>query len=1130
MQEPISDIACKIMERTKTRIEISHNRVLNTSTYLISGKPDNVAKAKREVCSKLSPRITKIVQVPAFVRAQVVGVRGKTLQKIQTQTGTSITITRASASVTKDPNEDDLFDLIDISIIGDNMGVLSAIAQIEAITNKRTTKRAVQLTDIPREAYALLVGKNGETLNVFQLAHPQIQIRIPSPIAADQTICIAGEREEVNAAAADLRSAAHTLMENSQVVKVSIPKRQHRFIIGENGQTLIDIINATGCSVLVPPPRSPSDQVTVRGPESSLVQTLGLVMTKANSAILETVDPTTVHQYGRPLLYAQRALQYFHDRDRFRRIESEHGVTLRVPSAADAAAASAPEQVQIELQGKDSRSVAAAREALVALFGAFPPYHFNSIEVEPHLHALLSGRDGANAARLQAARSVYALFPGDSISRNILVVYEGFNPDIDRVADAAGRERATRELLRKTLEEFRTTIQNDDSYVTHVAKVPAKLQQSLAKASALDGLLRAAGAADADNRVVVRFGGVLAGQNEPESTRTTRKGDAELDEDEVEVKGLASAVDNVIVELSKRVKADEEYVRLHSFRGEVTVPQQLMPRIIGRGGENIKRIRSERDVAIDIADGTSSGAPGVVKLQGTREDVAAVIVQLEEFVERMADQTSEIVSVPANIHKALIGVGGRYVKRLEDKYAVRVQFPSSKREASDEEQGSAPALNPDQIRIRGGQKGVEGAKSELLELAAYEVEHSHTARFKVPAASLPHIVGKSGTHINEIKDESETKIELGTPNNGEVEVTIVGTRAGVKLAREAIEAVVAEQKSQIDVMLSIPVKHHRFLIGSGGNRVRELVQQAGGNPDAMSGSDACRVQFPRASENTDDVRLKGDRAIVEAVRKSIEELVAERERMTTTTVQIPVSQHAFIIGRGGSQLKQLQDTHSVEIHFRSKSSRVQTDATGDRAEDPSTVRITGLPENCESCKSALLALVRDETRMAVPLALHQRLGGRGGSLWRRVRSEFDVQVDAAHVDKIPARRIDEKGDMDNATEDIVYRDAESSLSELKAEWILRGEKAKLSKAVDLINNEISKAGTTVEAHVRIESRLHRFVIGKQGANIAKIRDTTGCEVNVPKRDSSSQWIVITGGRTGADRAIEMIHEYIEERD
>ncbi|KAJ2660768.1 hypothetical protein IWW48_002751 [Coemansia sp. RSA 1200] len=1142
MQDSVADTARKIMERTKTRIEISHNKVLKTSTYLVTGKPENVARAKREVCAKLSPRVTKVVQIPAAARAQVVGVRGRNLQTIQTQTGTVIALPKTS-SMQNGSDDDDVFALVDVSVTGDSAGVRAAIAKIEEIVDKRTTKRALKLGDIPREAFALLVGKNGETLQVFQQAHPGVQLRIPGPLAlGDAAICVAGERSAVQAAAADLQTAARTLLDKAQTVTVAIPKRQHQFIVGDGGQTLGEIMRASGCHIGVPPPRSASDQVTVRGPESSLVQALGLVMAKANSTVVEAVDPTAIHAYARPLLYVQRALQYFHSRNRFRRIESEHGVVVRAPPASAAAApAATPASVHIEVQGKDARAVAAARDAVVALFAAFPPYHFNSIDVEPHLHPLLAGRDGTNTARLQTARSVCTLFPGDAAAKApaphaVLVVYEGFNPDIDRIADAGAREAATRDLLRKTLEEFRTAIQSDDSHATRVARVPPALQVVLARAPELAKLLEAADARDA----VVRFGAAALAQEQaqaaPESTRTAMPLSAQLDDDAVEVKGLARSVDAVVEALAARVRDHEEQQRLRSFSTEVTVPQSQLARVIGRGGENIRRLRTAHDVTVDVTDGAGVG---VVRIGGTREGVGAAAAELQALVERLADQTADTVAVPAAIHRALIGAGGRYVKKLEDKYTVRIQFPSARRDVSAGADDDAPALGPDEIRIRGGRASVDAAKSELLELAAYEAEHNHTARFSVPADCLPHIVGRAGASINEIKDDSDTRISFGDPRDGTVEATIVGTRGGVRSAREAIEAVVAQHAAQADAVVHVPSRHHRFLIGSQGARVRELVRAAGGDPDATTGALACRVQFPRASENSDEIRLRGDRAVVDSLRQRIEQLVAERERMTTVVVSIPVSQHAFIIGRGGSGLKQLQDDHGVEIHFRSKGPARADSATGDsEASAASAVRITGLPENCEACRTAMLALVRDEARLTVPLAAHQRLGGRTGSLWRQVRSEFDVQVDAARVDKAPARRVGDSaagGDDDTAdgadadADDVVFRDSAARLAGLSAEWVLRGEKSKLAGALDLINAHISTAGATalVEARVRVEQRFHRLVIGKQGANIAHIRDASGCEISVPKRGSSSLWIGVTGDRAGAERAVALIRESIE---
>ncbi|KAJ2058943.1 hypothetical protein GGI17_004727 [Coemansia sp. S146] len=1091
MQEPVGQSVLKIMERSGARIDVSHNAVLATSTYVISGTGDAVARAKREVVAKLSPRVTQVVAVPAEARSSVVGVRGRGLQTIQAKTGAVLAVARDGDAF----DGGDAFATVDVTVSGDSAGVAAAVAMVEAAADRRTTRR-VAFEAVPRDAHALLVGKGGAGLRALQAAHPAVALRIPGPLDAGAAIGVAGERAAVQAACALIRDTSSVLMAASQVLCVAVAKRQHRFVVGDKGSGLRDIALATGCSVAVPPPRAASDQIAVRGPPAELPRAVQMVLERAAALAIDTFDPALAAgpAYGRPLLYAQRALRYFHDRARFRRIESEFGAVLRVATPAAAAAATAASQLVIEITAPAPAAVAGAHAALASLFAAFPPHHFNGIDVEPHQVPLLA----ESVARLQTVRSVYTLL---APAGGVLVVYEGFNPDVDRIPDAAERERKTRELLRLTLEEFRSTLAAAEQPVALVAQVPAAQQAALAVPSGLEALLRAAAASDGASRVVLRLGSAAGGEAPANSRVTPRKDDA-LAPDAVEVRGPADAAARVVAELERRVAHAAATLALRSFRTDVPVPQGLVARVVGRGGETLKKLRAGREVAVDVGDAS-------VRIVGTRADVDAVSAEIAALVERLADETSETISVQAELHRALIGSGGRFVKRLGDKYHVRIQFP---KHGSDDDE----PLRADEVRIRGGRSGVAAAKAELLELAAYEVEHGHTAKFAVPADCLPHVVGRAGSRIGEIKDASDTRIDLGDNSGPAVDVTIVGTRAGVAQARAAIEAVVAEQQAQADEVVAVPAKHHRYLIGAGGARVRELVTLAGGDPDA-TGAGSCRVQFPRSgSADCESVRLKGDRIVVAAVRQRIEELVAERERQVTVSVSIPASQHAFVIGRGGSHLKQLQDTHDVEINFPRRGAQAESAAA-------TAVKISGLPENCDAASAALLALVRDETKISVTLAQHQRLGGRTSALWRRMRSEFGVQVDAAHVDRAPPKSTFDEDSVD----DVVYLTV--ALDGLSAEWILRGEASKLPAAVDAVNVALAETVESVDARLRVDPRSHRHIIGKQGAMIAKIRDATTCDVSVPARGSQSPWVSVTGPRNDVDRAIEMINEAIEER-
>lgn len=79
-----------------------------------------------------------------------------------------------------------------------------------------------------------------------------------------------------------------------------------------------------------------------------------------------------------------------------------------------------------------------------------------------------------------------------------------------------------------------------------------------------------------------------------------------------------------------------------------------------------------------------------------------------------ADETSEVLKVPRQYHSSLIGQNGKYVIRMEDKYGVKITFP---REATELEGKTREMLTPDEVLVKGGKKGVAGAKAELLDVS-----------------------------------------------------------------------------------------------------------------------------------------------------------------------------------------------------------------------------------------------------------------------------------------------------------------------------------------------------------------------------------------------------------------------------
>ena len=72
------------------------------------------------------------------------------------------------------------------------------------------------------------------------------------------------------------------------------------------------------------------------------------------------------------------------------------------------------------------------------------------------------------------------------------------------------------------------------------------------------------------------------------------------------------------------------------------------------------------------------------------------------------------MKIPRQFHASLIGSGGKYVVRLEEKYDVKITFPRGENADTKPREN----LKPDEVHIKGPKRGVAGAKAELLEVCA----------------------------------------------------------------------------------------------------------------------------------------------------------------------------------------------------------------------------------------------------------------------------------------------------------------------------------------------------------------------------------------------------------------------------
>ncbi|KAJ3387886.1 hypothetical protein HDU84_000422 [Entophlyctis sp. JEL0112] len=425
----IPDLAKAIALHSQTTIDVSANR----STFVITGKPESIKVARKELVSAIGVVLTETVHVPASVRPHILGAGGKNLKDLISRTGVQITVPKPKADSASPTASSTAFDDDDdqpVTIKGNYEGVKEARKEIEDIVLKRTQNLSSRLI-IERSFHPFIAGPNNSTVEAIE-EKTGTRIHIPplvtpAPAANSEKkeknlneIVIVGSRESIRFAEAELRALHEKLERDTQTLAFPVKKRQHRFIIGTKGKNLQDILEQTGCSVELPSASDPSDMVTVRGPDNMLSVALQFVLQKSNQVSLEEIDVSSIIPQSLDPAHFLRFV-FTKEQALIKRIESAHSVSIHRLTASGSSASSGDSFV-LEIQGKTKAEAEAAKiELSAALRDMARTLYFGHVEIPRGLHRHVVGKGGQNIARMRAleawgGRLVDVVVHGESAS------------------------------------------------------------------------------------------------------------------------------------------------------------------------------------------------------------------------------------------------------------------------------------------------------------------------------------------------------------------------------------------------------------------------------------------------------------------------------------------------------------------------------------------------------------------------------------------------------------------------------------------------------------------------------------------------------------------------------------------
>ncbi|KAG8907944.1 hypothetical protein FRB99_001452 [Tulasnella sp. 403] len=1095
---------------------------IDSKTSGRDGKPTTLGEVMRTVMHKTGVTVEassqrKTGQTTFIIKAQT---------EYALDTAKRILASRSASPYSAEPQDDENEPTVTITVTGPVVNVQAALDMIRSRVGTRTAQSTQRIKDIPKHVMPFVVAEKYSWEATAYESFPANQFGINVSEETGEVV-IQGDKPAVIPTAESVRSKVDDLIENVTSVTVAIPRNQHRFVIGPSqSEEYMEMFRA----VVV----TSGQSVTIWG-TGNLGEALNAVLAKSNSQHVETVD------LPGPADLAIQIHTYLSHSAYFRDFKLSHpDVTVHVSQVPDITELN---QGWVDFVG-DRKLVKPA----VAEFKDFLQKlqdGLKAVEIDWLVHKILIGKHGKKVTQFQDAHNVLVYFPPESSELSkVLLVYDPLSSKANTpVAEKQKHlQDVAQEILRLAAEaadvKAETITVEKKWHATIVGKQGATLNSIIGEEQTLS--------------IKVGASAKLGPHKEA------------LADDAILIRGPSSEVDRAIAEIRKIVEDAQREEIETSYVTEFDIPREYVARIVGAQGANVIKLRETWNVKIDFQDdedenvvtgkGKRSVAKSHVKIQGRKKNADDARKRILELVDKFADETQEVLRIPRDYHPGLIGPSGKYVNRMEETHGVKINFPRDNAGFGEAGNGKREQLKPDEVVIKGGRKGVASAKAELLELVEFEKQHNHILKFNVPTRAIARILGRGGATINNIKDTTGAQIDLDKEESspGNTTITVKGTVQETKEAKAAIMAIAAEVGEEATETLFIESKYHRDFIGKGGETLRNLIINAGGPTDSKA--QAGLVHFPRYGESPDEVRLRGDKAVVAKLKKEMEKMAATYRDRVILGVVVPAAQHRSLIGRGGQNLNDLQMKTGTQIWF--PGSRAYA-GVGDlenweeleEALQEDIVKVCGPREACEAAIAELTKPPAASSRMGrpppqetitrtieVPLKYHHSITHQG-SLKHSLRP-YGVFVDFSHIPEpfSPPRpaptssaqastaRIDQPDDDEVPSEEIEWQVVSNyeGAEEGDAEWTLRGrDEDSLSAAEQVIRDAISHAEAQDKRGYLTLADRSAFprIVGSKGSNVSRIRAETETDIIVGKDDNT---IIITGSEDAIEAAKEAI--------
>lgn len=489
--------------------------------------------------------------------------------------------------------------------------------------------------------------------------------------------------------------------------------------------------------------------------------------------------------------------------------------------------------------------------------------------------------------------------------------------------------------------------------------------------------------------------------------------------------------------------------------------------VVGPRYANIQEILANTGVSVEVPDPNSPSE--TITLRGEQEKLGQA---LTEVYSKANSVIFSNVTAPAWLHRFIIGRKGSNIKEItENLPTVHIEFTEGQ----------------DKITVEGPPEEVNKACEKLNAFVADLMTRMDFAEIQVDQKFHKHIIGKSGANITRIKQETGVAIRIPTDGDNCNIIRIEGEPQGVKIAKEQLLEMANRMENEKTRDIIIEHRFHRQIIGAKGENVREIREKF----------NQVQITFPDPGKKSDVVTLRGPKNDVDKAHKHLQNLAKDLiENNYQAQVHIFKDFHKNIIGKGGITIKKIREETDTKIDLPSENS------------DSDVITITGKKLNVEKAQAKIETIQKEmgnikEISIDIPQRLHNSLIGAKGRFVRAISEEcggvnIRFPPEGTKSDKVTIRG--PSADVDNAKQQLL----------------------------DLVNERKESSFT---ADVKAKPQYHKFLIGRGGANIRKVRESTGVRIVFPSQnDPDQETISIIGKEDGVKQAKVELEQLVKNLD